>query len=202
MRVFTVVIAIAAGVLILFGYFYPPLAGVQALLLNWALIFAGSAALVGVFNILFVHADKIRRSEKGSIYSALLIVFLVATLIFGFILGPEHAVMELVLQSVILPVEASLMGILAVTLLYASIRLMRRRPDLMSIVFLAVAVVVLLGSATLPTGDIPVFGTFRPWVTQILALGGARGILIGVALGTLTTGLRVLFGADRPYGGN
>jgi hypothetical protein len=42
----------------------------------------------------------------------------------------------------------------------------------------------------------------RPWITQVLALGGARGILIGVALGTLTTGLRVLFGADRPYGGN
>jgi hypothetical protein len=33
-------------------------------------------------------------------------------------------------------------------------------------------------------------------------LGGARGILIGVSLGILTTGLRVLFGTDRPYGGN
>jgi len=32
-------------------------------------------------------------------------------------------------------------------------------------------------------------------------LGGARGILIGVALGSLLTGLRVLFGFDRPYGG-
>jgi hypothetical protein len=49
----------------------------------------------------------------------------------------------------------------------------------------------------------PVFGTLvHPWITQVIALGGARGILIGVALGTLTTGLRVLFGADRPYGGN
>jgi len=26
--------------------------------------------------------------------------------------------------------------------------------------------------------------------------------LLGVALGTLLTGLRVLFGVDRPYGGN
>jgi hypothetical protein len=26
--------------------------------------------------------------------------------------------------------------------------------------------------------------------------------LIGIALGTLLTGLRVLFGVDRPYGGN
>jgi len=32
--------------------------------------------------------------------------------------------------------------------------------------------------------------------------GGARGLLIGIALGTLLTSLRVLFGIDRPYGGN
>jgi hypothetical protein len=32
--------------------------------------------------------------------------------------------------------------------------------------------------------------------------GGARGLLIGIALGALLTSLRVLFGIDRPYGGN
>ena len=32
--------------------------------------------------------------------------------------------------------------------------------------------------------------------------GGGRGLLIGIALGTLLTGLRVLFGIDRPYGGS
>ena len=35
----------------------------------------------------------------------------------------------------------------------------------------------------------------------MLSRGGARGLLIGIALGTLLTGLRVLFGVDRPYGG-
>jgi len=203
MRVFTVVIAIAVGLLILLGYFLPLLAGVQILLLNWALILAGAAALVGVFNILFVHADKIRRREKGSAYSAFLIIFLVATLLFGLILGPEHISMQLVMDAIILPVEAALMGILTITLLYAAVRLLRRRADVMSILFLITAVLVILGSATLPFGDVPLIGTtVRPWVTQVLALGGARGILIGVALGTLTTGLRVLFGIDRPYGGN
>jgi len=203
MRVVTVVIAIAAGILILAGYYFSPLKDVQTLLLNWALIFVGAAALVGVFNLLFVHADKIRRREKGSVYSAFLIVFMVATLLFGIILGPEHATMKLMLDAIILPVEASLMGILTVTLLYAAIRLLRRRVDVMSILFLLTTVLIVLGSATLPFGDMPLIGTtLRPWITQVLALGGARGILIGVALGTLTTGLRVLFGADRPYGGN
>jgi hypothetical protein len=175
---------------------------VQTLLLNYAIIFAGAAALVGVFNILFVHADKLRRREKGSLYSAFLIVFLVATLIFGIILGPEHATMRLVLDAIILPVEAALMGILTVTLLYAAIRLLRRRADVMSLVFLMTAILIVFGSATLPFGDMPLFSGLRNWITHVLSLGGARGILIGVALGTLTTGLRVLFGADRPYGGN
>ena len=47
MRVFTAVTAIAAGILILGGYFFPALAEMQTLLLNWAIILTGVAALVG-----------------------------------------------------------------------------------------------------------------------------------------------------------
>jgi len=204
MRVITAVIAIAAGILILGGYFFPALADVQTLLLNWAIILASTAALIGIFNLVSVHADKLRRQEKGSLYSALLLISLVVTFLFAMVLRPNDTLMkEIVLNGIIFPIEASLMGLLTISLLYAALRLLRRRADVMSIVFLVTAALLLLGSATLPFGDMPIIGTFlRPWITQILALGGARGILIGVALGSLTTGLRVLFGADRPYGGN
>lgn len=203
MRVFTALIAIATGILVLLGYFLPQAIGIQTLLLNWAIILAGVAALVGIFNLITVHTDKIRRAEKGSVYSALLVIALAATFIFGIILRPQHQAMQVLLNGIILPVEATLMGLLTVSLLYAAIRLLRRRADVMGVVFLLTAVLIFIGSATLPFGDMPVFGTLvRPWVAQIWALGGARGILIGVALGTLTTGLRVLFGLDRPYGGN
>lgn len=109
---------------------------------------------------------------------------------------------RLMLNGLILPVESALMALLAVTLLYAGVRLLRRRADFTSLVFLATAVLVLIGSATLPFGNIPILTDLSLWVKQTLAVGGARGILIGVALGALLTGLRVLFGADRPYGGN
>jgi len=203
MRIFTAAIAIAAGILILGGYFVSQLAPVQTLLLNWVVILAGAATLVGIFNLLTVHLDKIRRREKSSGYSALLVMGLVASLLFGIALRPEHPFMQAVMNGIIIPVEASLMGILTISLLYAAIRLLRRRADMMGIVFLVTAVLLILGAATLPFGNIPVLGTLiRPWVNQVLALGGARGMIIGVALGALTTGLRVLFGADRPYGGN
>jgi hypothetical protein len=206
MRVVTAVIAIAAGILILAGYFlqdfFPGFIGVQTLLLNWAIIITGMAALVGIFNLISVHTDKIRLREKGSIYSAVLVIGLVATLLFGMILGTDNGAMNILMNGIIIPAETALLGILTVSLLYAAIRLLRRRADMMSIIFLLTAAFLMLGSATLPFINIPILGTLARWVTQVWALGGARGILIGVALGTLTTGLRVLFGADRPYGGN
>ena len=202
MRYIAAPVAIIAGVIVLIGYFVPALAGVQGILLNYAIILTGMAALVGVFNLILVHGNKIAKREKDSAYSALLLITLVATFLFGSVLGPDHPNMRLLVSTVIVPVEATLMALLSVTLLYASIRLLRRRADLMSIVFLLTVVIMLIASATLPFGEIgPLNDFIRPWIQQVLALGGARGILIGVALGTLTTGLRVLFGADRPYGG-
>ncbi len=202
MRYIAVAIAIIAGLIVLIGYFVPALAGVQGILLNWAIILAGVAALVGVFNLISVHGDKIRRRENGSIYSALLLISLFASFIFGIALGPDNPNMRLLVSAVIVPVEATFMALLSVTLIYASVRLLRRRAGLMSIIFLVTAVLMLIASATLPFGEIGLLNdVIRPWIQQVLALGGARGILIGVSLGTLTTGLRVIFGADRPYGG-
>lgn len=203
MRVLTAIIAIAAGLLILLGYFLPAAAPIQVLLLDWAIILAASAALVGIFNLITVHSDKIRTRAKDSVYSAMLIMGLVGAFIFGLVLKPQNIYMQaILLNGIIVPVETSLLAILTITLLYAAIRLLRRRTDVMSIVFIVTAALIFLASATLPFGDMPILGTLvRPWVSNILALGGARGILIGVALGSLFTGLRVLFGVDRPYGG-
>ena len=195
-------LAILTGVVILVGYFVPALASVQALLLGWAIILAGVATIVGVFNLIMVHANKVTHRDKGRIYSAILLVCLFASFVFGLVLGPDHAGMRLLVNAVIVPVEASLMALLAATLLIAGMRLLGRRANLMSAVFLVTALMMLVASATLPMGEIGALNNFlRPWLQQVLALGGARGILIGVALGTLTTGLRVLVGADRPYGG-
>jgi hypothetical protein len=198
-------IAIASGVLVLSGYFFatPALVNVRIELVDWAVILATFAIFVGIVNLLAVHGNKVRKKEKGSIYSFLLVLSLFVTLLLGLALRPEHRIVAALFNSIQLPVEASLMAVLAVTLTYASIRLLRRRLNLVGFVFLITALLILFGTAPLPfLGDIPILSDLvRPFITQVLAAGGARGILIGVALGTLTIGLRVLFGADRPYGG-
>jgi hypothetical protein len=96
------------------------------------------------------------------------------------------------------------MALLAIVLVYAIAKLFGRRVDLFTLIFIGTALVVLLGTAPLFGVELP--GIHGPngikyLIAQIPAVGGARGILIGVALGTLATGLRILLGADRPYGG-
>jgi hypothetical protein len=201
-------IAIASGVLVLAGYFFAQredgqaslLANIRLTLLNWAIILAGFAIFIGIFSLFQVHFKKIQKRQKGSIYSLLLIISLVVTFLFGLV-KPGQA--EKIFTTIQLPVEASLMALLTVTLTYASIRLLRRQPSLLSIIFLFTALVILLGTVPLPfLGELPGLSKLvRPFVAQVLAGAGARGILLGMALGTLTTGLRILFGADRPYGG-
>jgi cytochrome bd-type quinol oxidase subunit 2 len=202
---FSTAIAIASGVIVLAGYFFvsPLLVNVRIELVNWAVILAAFAIFVGLVNLMGVHANKVRKKEKGSVYSLILVISLLVTLVLGLALRPEHPIVAGLFNSIQVPVEASLMAVLVVSLTYASIRLLRRRLNLMGIIFISIALLVLLGTAPLPfLGDVPILSThIRPFITQVLAAGGARGILIGVALGTLTIGLRILFGADRPYGG-
>lgn len=202
-------IAIASGVLVLAGYFYVQNGNGQAslfmnirlTLLDWAVILAGFAVFIGIYNLFQVHLKKIKKPQLGSLYSLLLLISLAVTFLLGLV---KPSLMGFVFTTVQLPVEASLMALLAVTLTYASIRLLRRRLNLLSVIFLVTALLILLGTAPLPfLGNIPVLSDWmRPFIAQVMAAAGARGILLGVALGTLTTGLRILFGADRPYGGN
>jgi hypothetical protein len=84
---------------------------------------------------------------------------------------------------------------------YASIRLLRRRADMMNVLFLVSAVLFLVAVLPTPIGSVPGNGILAT-ALGLFSTGGARGLLIGIALGTLLTGLRVLFGIDRPYGGN
>ena len=203
MRILSTVLAIASGVIVLLGYFFPELAMLDTLrltLIDWAIIIAGMAVLVGIANLVFVQMEKIRTRQKGGIYGALLVISLILTFGLGLVFGTDHQFMQIAMNAVIAPVEASLMAILSVTLVYASIRLFRRRTDMMTVIFLVTAVLFLVAIMPTPIGPVP-GGQFVLWVAGMVSRGGARGLLIGVALGTLLTSLRVLFGIDRPYGG-
>jgi hypothetical protein len=203
MRLFATVLAIASGLIVLLGYFYPvqPLLNLRLLLTSWALIIAAMTVLIGIYNLVAVHMERIRTGQKGASYGAILVISLLITFGFGLAFGPNDLVMRGAMDAVIVPVEASLMAILAVTLIYASIRLFGRRVDVMSILFLVAAVLFLLVIMPTPAGPIPGDQILLQFM-GMFSRGGARGLLLGISLGALLTGLRVIFGVDRPYGGD
>ncbi|HET9589880.1 MAG TPA: hypothetical protein VFO91_13935 [Anaerolineales bacterium] len=201
--ILSAIAAISAGVIVLLGYFVStsPVPALRLLLTDWAIMIAGMAVLVGIYNLAAVQMEKVRSRQKGGVYGALLVLSLIVTFGFGLLLGPQDPLMRLAVEAIILPVEAALMAILAVTLIYASIRLFQRRKDVTSVLFLVAALLFMLAMMPTPFGPVP-GDWFILLVEGAVAEGGARGLLIGIALGTLLTGLRVLFGMDRPYGGS
>jgi peptidoglycan/LPS O-acetylase OafA/YrhL len=197
-------IAIAVGLLVLIGYFIPieSLQVMRNTLVHWAVILTAFALIAGVVNLLVVHWSKIRRRERGGLYSLVLIISLLATLAVVVVFGPTSTWSVWIFDNIQAPVESSLMALLAFVLLFAGIRLLRRRLDLFSILFLVTAILVLLGTAPFFfAGQVPVLSQVRNLIAQVPAAAGARGILLGVSLGILVTGIRILAGSDRPYNG-
>ena len=197
-------IAISTGLLVLLGAFlpFPVLQPVRQILLSWTIPVAATAGLVAILNLLSVHWRKLNSARERDYYSIILILAFIATFAAGLILGPSNPGFQKVVTHIQFPVEASLMGVLTVTLTYASIRLFQRKRGWLSVLFAASTVVflILLSGFLNIAGNVPIVKELLA-ALNTLPVAGARGILLGIALGSITTGLRILIGADRPYSG-
>lgn len=197
-------VTIATGLVILVGYFIPLpfLQNLRTILLGWGVTLLGVGALVGITNLVAVHWRRARTRQNRDLYSILLIVAFLATLAAGLVLTPSDARFQRMVTSIQVPIETSLLALLAVTLTFAGLRLLQRRKGIMPVIFiLALIIFLVLASGIisyLPPNTVVngLVGFFNR-----LPLAGARGILLGVALGGLVTALRIFLGADRPYSG-
>jgi len=201
-------VAIGVGIIVLTGYFIPSFINIRFILLRAGLVLAAVALLVGIINLITVHIKKLGADSENSGYSLILVIALLATLIIGiidmvqtYLVGkPNFQMTSWIFTNIQLPIETSLLAVTAVSLTYAAASILRKRTDLFSIVFFLVVLLVLLGSFSIPPATLPFLHGIRDWILRVPALGGARGLLLGIALGTITTGIRVLIGTDRPYG--
>jgi hypothetical protein len=212
----SVAIAIGVGIIVLLGYFFGTNASgeitllgiLQSYFLRGAVVVAGVALLVGVFNLATVHVKRIKQGE--SIYSLITILALLLTLLVGaYDLGMTYLQGESglrytrwIFENIQLPIESSLMAIIAVSLTYAAIRLLSRRLNFMSVVFSVVVIILLIGAIpAVSASDFNILSSIRNWIMSVPVVGGTRGIVLGMAMGIIATGIRILMGTDRPYGG-
>ncbi len=205
--------AIAFGLVILLGYIIPAGTVIGKLdiqiLRTWiidaAVTITAFATLVAILGLLSTHWRKLRARRNPDRYSFFMLAGFVLTFGFGvyaYLISGKTTDFQQVVTAIQVPVETSLMAIVAVTLAIASLRLFQRRRGLLPVVFvISVLLYLLMNSGLLASfTGVPLMGVILSAI-QILPIAGGRGILLGIALGSVMAGLRILLGADRPYSG-
>jgi len=208
-------IATITGLVVLFGYLFPNrlltlyrghVTELRDVLVEWAVIVAAFAFLLGMVNILRVHVRRLFQRGSGRVYSLVLLFAMVVALVLTLIppLLPANAVTQnlpdldqAMFDYLISPLGASLAALVVFTLVLAALRLLRARRRLGAVIFLVIVVVILLGST--PLAGLEWLAGVREWIINVPGMAGMRGLLLGVVLGTVITALRVLMGSERPY---
>ena len=216
-RLIATVVAMVVGLVVLVDIFISQLGGaftdtspglgavisrIGAQLVSLAAILVAFSLLLGFFNVASAHWNRLYRRQPGAIYSAVLLVSLFATLAVGLIEYslelPLFITLEDIFDFILQPLEATLFSLLAFFIATAAFRAFRVR-NLETLVFVIFALIVLLGQVPIGIYLWPELPIIKDWIISVPALAGVRGILLGIALGIIATGLRVLIGAERPY---
>lgn len=173
-----------------------------AVLLQIVIVTAAVAVIIGILNLLTVHWGRLRRLERGAFYSLVVIASAAAVIVVHFLDirtndAAEKPISGAIFEAVQVSLESALAGLMFFFLVYAAYRMMRDRVTISGCLF-TMAVLVILGG-WLPMRDLEALQNLREWLLEVPVTAGARGLLIGIALGTVTVSLRVLIGQERAY---
>jgi len=199
-----VAIAISAGLLTLAALLVP-LPEISDLILGWVGFLAAIALIIGVLNLFSVH---INRLIKGNPYSLVLVLSMALMFTLAVtdsdLVGLTDNALTTAFNWALVPLESALASLLAFFLLFSGFQLFKRQRNIWSLLFLLTAVLMLLSNVFTMSGRLPqnisaFFISLHANIQAIFVTAGMRGILIGVALGTITLSIRLLTGVDRPY---
>ena len=169
----------------------------------WMTIVSAFALGLASVNLLIIHSRNIQRRRDNWIYSVIMIATIV---VFGgvrsFVEITAHkgaaATYSLLYTYILSPLMAGQWAFLGFYVASASYRAFRAR-NLDATVLLISATLVMLGAA--PVGAViwNQFPTIQRWLLNVPNMTGQRGIVIGAAIGSFVTGLRVLLGLERGH---
>ena len=165
------------------------------ILLQLTVITVAVTILLGILNLFSIHLRRIFRRARGWVYSFALVASAAAVLVLWLIGAQETN--HMLLETVEVSVESALAGLVVFALVYGAYRMMRRRVTWAGVLFTIVLLIILLGALPLPQTSFVTAA--RNWLLAVPVSAGARGILLGIALATVVTGVRVLIGQDRSY---
>jgi hypothetical protein len=196
-------IAIAFGLLTLAGLLLP-LPTLTDLILGWVGFLAAVALLLGVLNLLAVHAQRI--TAEKSLYSAILVLSML--LVFGLAITDAFSITDgsvaQVFDWIQVPLETALASLMAFFLLFLGFHMLKSRRGVGAVLFWLTATFILFSNVFVATTLLPasirdMLARIQAVINDVIVLAGMRGLLIGIALGVITMSLRLLLGLDQPY---
>lgn len=197
-----IAITFLAGILFLLDYFIQiPFVSENVVghFLDWAIVIAAFALLLGAANILRIHVQKIIKRKKEWYNSVILLVAMVVMAIVPIIWTQQNEVYTFLFR-IFEHLNGTMFALLAFYIASAAYRAFRvRTPE--ATVLLISAVVVMLGATPIGAKIWSGFPEYSRWLQTVFTTAGMRGIMIGASLGAIVTALRVIFGVDRSYFG-
>lgn len=179
-----------------------------SLFLQIVVITVALTVLIGVLNLITVHVGRVTGRKRGLLYSIVLLLSFISVIVVSILersggmptTAGEPTLSMVLFETVQVSIESALAGLLVFALVYGAYRMLRRRITWTGVLFVAVLLLVLLGEiAARGVFESPLLADFRTWLSTVPVNAGARGILLGIALATIVTGVRVLTGQDRSY---
>ena len=205
-RTLPTLIAIILGFIVLADFLIPnpQLDEIGAILAEGALILAGFALLLGLLNLLRVHATFVVASrESGSrqnrSLSVILIIALIVTAAIG-VLSPASGANRWIFEYVYYPLQSTMAALLAFFVTSAAYRAFRLK-NADAVILAVVSLFLLLAQLPFSRAISPYLPIIRDWIMAVPVTAAMRGLVLGIALGTMATALRVLVAVDKPYMG-
>ena len=212
-------ITFIAGITFATAYFIPhqPFNKFEQFFADWFAIVAAFAIWLGALNLFKISIIKVARKRKDWFYAILIIVFFLLTAAVGFYEGyrglfasptfsfrDPGTAFDWIYQYIYTPLSATMFALLAFFVASASYRAFRAR-NLDATLLLLAAFFVMLGRV--PVGDILTswvpreyqLSQWANWIMNVPNTAGQRAVMIGIALGLVSTSLRIILGLERAY---
>lgn len=212
-------ITFIVGLAYVISYFIPhwPFDRFEAWFTDWFAIIAAFAIWLGAMNLMKISFVKIARRKSDWFLSVLIIVSFVTIVFFGFYEGyqglntdppssfrDQGTAFDWLYVYVYSALSSTMFALLAFFVASASYRAFRARNFEATLLLLA-AFFVMLGRV--PVGDLLTgwlprdyqLSQWANWIMNVLNTAGQRAIMIGIALGLVSTSLRIILGLERSY---
>ncbi len=184
-----------------FLYYFIPHQFMQATwtkISDWAIIIAGGAIVVGVVSMIRTFYKKaINKNDPNRYYNWLAIICMIGMTLIGFITGIKPgSLFNDIFIHIMAPLESTMFSLLSFYIASAAFRSFRLK-SVSAALLLFSAILVML--AQIPTGEVIYSGipAIKDWILDYPNVAGQRAILIGVAVGTAATALKIILGIDN-----